>query len=155
MRVPERDVIEKLGIGLKVSRELRRNLKEGDHWVVVNGIGVMFTEEGVAALTQLVFQKKDGADQSPDQVVSGAPEVKPVEHVVQELLVEKKKEVELTCSRCDFRNRKVVEALAGSRRVLVRVRDAGLYVPGMAFEATLVSGELFEEVRAPRLRGVG
>ena len=56
--------------------------------------------------------------------------------------------------RCDFKNRRVIEAEAGGRRVTVMVRDAGLYIPGMTFPGRVRDGSLFEEIRAPRARGV-
>jgi hypothetical protein len=61
----------------------------------------------------------------------------------------------VTAVKVDFLNRRIILAEAkDGRKVRVRVKDAGLYVPRMAFEARQVVGDLFEALRAPRARGV-
>jgi hypothetical protein len=127
---------------------MRKDLCEGEHWDVVNGIGVVFSEAGVAAMSEMLATKKEGA------VAEKPAQVEKVAEAIEAVVVEKKKKVALRCVRADFRNRRIVDAVNGEARVRVRVRNADLYVPGMLFEGIHVGGDLFEESRAPRGRGL-
>jgi hypothetical protein len=129
--IEERVVVERFGVSLQDCVRFRKDLRKGEDWIVQKERGVLWVDVGIKKLAFLL----------------GVP--------VPILEKEKEGPVVVTAVKVDFLNRRIILAEAkDGRKVRVRVKDAGLYVPRMAFEARQVVGDLFEALRAPRARGV-
>lgn len=125
----EQEVAGRLGLSREDVIRMRRKLERGAAWEVVPDVGIVFTEEGLAAIEKMV----------------GAAVPKKKKEVVP---------LPAVAVKVDFPNRQMILAEVGGVRVRCRVRNADMYVPQMAFEALLVvEPDLFEETRSPRYRG--
>lgn len=126
--IPETAVAEQLGLPREELKRLRGQTEKGVHWLKTSPVS--WTPSGVAQLKALLgnvtveVTAPAGLQTVPAQVV-----------------------------RCNFRNRRFVEALVAGAPRLVRVRDAGLYIASQLFEVR-PDGAGWMESRRPRKRGV-
>lgn len=174
----ERDVIKRLGITDKEMRQYRAKMRKGLHWSGGDGpVPITYTEAGIEYLTRMIIpgsEKKEGDTvppagtetvPDPDLNQAGLISEKDMEagrtkaaDDLKNLLASppaEKKEGELTVTRANFRNTGIIQArTAAGEVVMVRVRRAGLYLPGMIFKALYERPGVFDEIRMPRARGI-
>lgn len=130
----EQAVAQRVGISRDDCLRMRRKMRKGTHWVVEPDVGVVFTDEGVAALGKMLHLAE------------------PTLEIVKEK-EGPRAELAAIALKTDYPNRHMILAEVDGKRARCRVRSADMYVPRMAFAAYHIQDDLYEETRAPRFRG--